>query len=155
MRCPGDGYAAGFADLLQARRDIDAVAEDVIALDGDIAQVNPNAEADGSLVGDAVVPLDHTFLNADAAFDGGDNAGKLQQQAIAHRLDDAPAMFGDQGVDQFGAVRAQSAERTGFVRTHKTRIADNVSGYDGREPALGPLRHGGSVAVATCGIIER
>ena len=101
MRGAGDSNSASFSDLLQSRRNIDAVAEYVVALDDDITQVHADPEADGVLVGDAAVAFGHACLNADAAFDGGDDTWELQQQPVAHRLDDATALFGDQGIDQF------------------------------------------------------
>ena len=49
----GDTNTANLADLLQARRDVDAVAEDIITLDDDVAQVHADAKADGVFGGAA------------------------------------------------------------------------------------------------------
>ncbi len=43
------------------------------------------------------VALDHQLLDRDRAFDGGDDGGKLQQQPVAHRLDDAAAPLATSG----------------------------------------------------------
>ena len=42
----GDRNAARFGDAFDPRRDVDAVAEDVLALDDDIADVDPDPEPD-------------------------------------------------------------------------------------------------------------
>ena len=41
-----DGDAAGFGELLQSCRDVDAVAEDVVFFDDDVAEIDSDAELD-------------------------------------------------------------------------------------------------------------
>ena len=45
-----DADAAGFGQRLQPRRDVDAIAEDVVAVDDDVADIDADAELD-ALVG--------------------------------------------------------------------------------------------------------
>ena len=75
----------------QPRRDVDAVAQNVVALDQHIAEVDADAIDDALGLRNVGVALGHQLLDRDRAFDGGDDGGKLQQQPVAHRLDDAPA----------------------------------------------------------------
>jgi hypothetical protein len=44
------------------------------------------------------------LLDFDGTLHGLDDAGELDQRAVAHQLDDAAAMRGDLGVDQFLSV---------------------------------------------------
>jgi hypothetical protein len=70
---------------------------------------------------------------------------KLDQQAIASRLDDTPAMFRYHCVGYY-AVFAQNAGGACFVETHQPRIASHVGGHFRRQPASDPvwllLHHG-------------
>ena len=54
------------------------------------------------------------------------NGGKLQQQAIPHRLDDAATIIGYQRVNQFRPVFAQGIERAGLIHAHQARITDHI-----------------------------
>ena len=93
--CARDQHAARVAKALQPRRDVHAVAENVVALDQDVAEVDAEAIEDAFVLGRVGVTLDHQRLDRDCAFDGGDDGGKLHQKPIAHRLDDAAAVVGD------------------------------------------------------------
>src|SRR3546814_15017562 len=44
--CPGQADAAGLGQALQAGRDVDAVAVDIVVLVDDVAEVDADAEAD-------------------------------------------------------------------------------------------------------------
>ena len=60
----------------------------------------------------SAIPL----LHLDRAAHRIDDAGKLDQQAVAGGLDDAAAVLGDLGVDELGADRLQRGERAFLVR---------------------------------------
>ena len=51
----------------------------------------------------------HLALHLDRAAHRIDDAGELDQQAVAGGLDDAAAMLGDFGVDKFAPQRLQAA----------------------------------------------
>jgi hypothetical protein len=70
------------------------------------------------------------------AGNGIDNAGELDQQAIAHEFDDPPSMLGDEGFENLFAQFGQAAKRSGFVRPHKAGIADNIGGKNGSQSAF-------------------
>ena len=52
-----DADAAGFRDALKPRRDVDAVPEDVVALDQDVTEVDPDPEEHTLVFRDILVPL--------------------------------------------------------------------------------------------------
>ena len=85
-------------------------------------------------LGDFGVALRHQLLNRDRAFDGRDDGGKLQQQPVARRANDAPAFLDDQrprGV----AMLAHRLRRPRLVLAHQARVADDVDGEDRGEAA--------------------
>ena len=70
----------GSASAFEPRRDVDAVAEDVVVLDDDVAQVDADAELDALVGRDAGVALGHLALHLDGAAHRVDDAGELDQQ---------------------------------------------------------------------------
>jgi hypothetical protein len=74
------------------------------------------------------------FLDRDRTFDCGDDRGKLQENAIARRLDQPPAE-GAHDRRRRLAPLTDDFRRAGLVRTHHARIADHVGGEDRREAA--------------------
>src|SRR5581483_12404358 len=57
-----DADAAGFAQRLQPRGDVDAVAENVVAVDDDVADIDPDAEHDLLVFGNGRVAALHRAL---------------------------------------------------------------------------------------------
>ncbi len=86
----------GSAQRLQARGDIDAIAVDVVALDDDFAEIDADAIADPLVLADSVRLRVASWI-AMRAIDRGNDAGELHQRAVAHQLEDAPAVLATQG----------------------------------------------------------
>ena len=132
----GAGYQhpAGFADSLQTRRDIDPLAKDVVAFDQHVAEMNADAIDDALALRRFGVSLDHQSLDCGRAFHRVDHGRKLQQQPVAHRLDDTPA-----------PVRHERSRRVPMlpndprcpclILPHEAGIADDVDGHDRGELA--------------------
>ena len=81
---PGPAYP------FQPRGDVDPVAQNVVALYQDVAEIDAYAIHDALGLGCLGGALDHQLLDGDSAFDGSDNRRKFQQQAVAGCLDDRP-----------------------------------------------------------------
>ena len=65
------------------------------------------------------------------------------QGTVAHELDDAPPVLGDERVDELPAVCLEALERAGLVALHQPAVADHVGRQDGGQPPLDPrCRHG-------------
>ena len=79
----------------------------------------------------------HCPLNVDGAAHRVDNAGKLNQQAVAGGLDDPPAMLVDFRVGDFAPDRLERKERSLFVLAHQPGIADDIGRQNCRQPAFG------------------
>ena len=62
------------------------------------------------------------------ALDRIDRAPELDQRAVPGELDDAAAVFRDQGLDEFLAMGLEARVRARFVRAHQPAIADHVGG---------------------------
>ena len=84
-----------FCERLQPGGDIDAVAEDILVLDDDVAEIDPNPEPDAVVLGYVGLAVDHRPLQFHRTAHRVDDAWEFRQQAIAGILDDAPGMLGD------------------------------------------------------------
>ena len=129
-----DQHAARLANALQPRRDVDAVAQNVVALDQHVAEIDADAIDDALRLRRLGVALDHQLLDRDRAFDGGDDGGKLQQQPVARRLDDAAAEARHDRPRRL-AMLAHRPRRPRLVLAHQARVADDVDGEDRGEAA--------------------
>ena len=120
----------GCGDAFEARRDIHAVAEDVVALDDDVAEIDADAELDAPVLRHIGVALAHAALDLGGAGDRVHHARELHQHAVAGELDDAPLVLGDLGVDQLVAMRLERGKRAGLVSAHEAAVADHVGGQE-------------------------
>ena len=131
-----DRDAADRRQRLQPRGDVDAFAVDVVALDDDVAEIDADAIADALRFGALRLGARRRLLDRQRAVDGGDHAREFDQRAVAHQLDDAPAVRGDAGIEDPASVDLQPFERAGLVGLHQAAVADDVGGKDRGQFAL-------------------
>src|ERR671934_43463 len=124
---------------LQTRSDIDAVAVNILVVDDDVTDVETDAKLDTPFRRDLDVALGDLPLDVDRAAYRIDDAGKLDQDAIARGLDDAPAMLRDFWIDDRASVAFEGRQRAFFIQTHQPGIACDIPRENGREPALDPF----------------
>ena len=132
----GDADPAGLGQPLQAGGDVDAVAENIVALDDDVAEVDADAVADADVLAPLRLPLGHRLLDPGGRGDRVDDAGELDQHPIARGLDDAAVVFGDCRVDHLVAVRPLARQGARLVRLHEPGVPDHVGRQHGRQPTF-------------------
>ena len=88
-----DENAARRAKLLKARRHVHAVAEEIIAFDHHVAEIDADTEYYAALGRSLALMRGDTGLNGHGASNGIDDGVELNQGAIAHELDDASLML--------------------------------------------------------------
>src|SRR6516164_6004325 len=132
---PADADPARLGQRFQPRRDIDAVAINIVVVEDDVAEIDPDAELDAPRLPDLGVALGHPLLQLDRTAHRVDDAGKLDQQPVAGGLDDTPPMLFDLGIRDLTADRLQRGERPFLVRPHQPRIAGDIGGKDRGETA--------------------
>jgi hypothetical protein len=132
---PADEDTARVGQRLQARGDVDAVAEDVVAVDDDVADVDADAKRDPIVDRNIRIAFRHAALDVDRAHDGIDHAWEFEQQAVAGRLDDPAAVFGDPGVDQRPQMQLERRQRPALVATHQAGEADDIGRDNRRQPS--------------------
>ena len=84
----------------EPRGDVHTVTVDVTAILDDVAEIDPNTKLNALLFRYSGVAFSHLVLNLDRAAHRVDNACELDEQPVAGRLDDAPAMLFDFGVSE-------------------------------------------------------
>ncbi len=77
------------------------IATKVVALDDHLAQIDANAELDPPVYWFISVTFGHVFLDFDGALDCIDDARELDEQTVAHGLDNAASAARDGRLDQF------------------------------------------------------
>jgi hypothetical protein len=85
------------------------------------------------------IALDHAVLHLDGTANGIDHTSELNEDAIAHPLNDAAMMHCDGGIDQIAAERAQPGKRPVLVGTRKLAVPGYVRRENCRE--FPHLRH--------------
>jgi len=141
---PADADTARLGERLHAGRDIDAVAEDVVAIDDYVTEIDPDPEPDPALLGHLRLAVNHPALDLDRTAHGINNARKLRQEAVACVLDYPTPVLRDLRIDQLLEVPLQPIVRPLLVRAHQPRVSRDVSGQDRGEAA--GLAHSASPA---------
>jgi hypothetical protein len=106
----GDVDRARLSDAFQPRRDVHTVSQDVVPVDDNLVKIDSNAELDSLIARDIPVAIGYPALNCSSRFDCRDDAWKLDEDAVAGRLDDSPTMFGDFGIYDFLAMPLEGSQ---------------------------------------------
>jgi hypothetical protein len=118
LRVVRDADAAGLCDPLQTRSDVDAVTEDIVIIDDNVADVNADAKFDPDILRHIGILSGHAVLDLYCASRGIDGAGKLYQHTVAGRLNYPASMCGDRGIDNRLSEGLEPGQRAFLVRTH-------------------------------------
>jgi len=89
--------------MASSRGDVDAVAEDIVALDDNVAQINPDPEFDPPLLNAGGLARGSRPLHRDGTAYGVDDAGELDEHPVAGGLKDTAAVFGNRRIDELAA----------------------------------------------------
>src|SRR6185437_1682904 len=128
--------AARIGQRLQPRRYIDAVSENVITVEDNVAHIDADTEFDPQVSRHEDVAFGHAALDINRATDRINHAHELHEYTVACRLDDPAAMFSDLGVDEFLTMRLKLAERAFVIYPHQPAIACNIACENRCQPAV-------------------
>lgn len=126
---PGNTYARRSGDLLQARSDIDPVAEQIVSRHDDVAEIDPDAKLQAAFRGQ-ILHIEKTALDFHRAADRLNRAWKLGDETIAGTAEDAAAMV----THQFGnppPAPLERAKRVFFVKRCEAAEAGDIGRKDG------------------------
>jgi hypothetical protein len=97
----GDADTARLRQPLQPRRYIDAIANEVVALDHHVAEINADAKLHPVAFGQAGSQGRHGLLDFHCRTHRFDRAGELRNNAVAGACEYSAFMLADQPGDQF------------------------------------------------------
>src|SRR5262249_11310149 len=117
--------AAALGQALKARRDIDAVAVESLALDDDVAEVDADAKAPPPRSRELGVARLELALDVDRALHGVDDARELREHVVAGRIDDPSAVAGHRRGDH-RAILGDRAHGRQLVVAHEAAVAFDV-----------------------------
>ena len=135
-----DADAAGLGEHLETRRDVDAIAKNIVVLDDHVAQIDADAELDPPRRRHIGIAPRHPALDFGCACHRVYDAMEFHQHAVAGRLDDTAPVLGNGGINELKAMGLEARKRPRLVDLHQPAIADHVGGKDCGEPSLGSGR---------------
>jgi hypothetical protein len=116
---------------LQAGRDIDGIAKEIVALNHDIANVHPDAEPHLLTGRSTLVLLGYGVLNLDSTLHGIHGACEICDETVTRRVEDPTTMRGDQVIDD-DPVGSEEAKGADLISAHKAAVAFDIRCEDRR-----------------------
>jgi hypothetical protein len=132
---PAKADPAGLGERLQTRRDIHPMPEDVVLLNNDIAEIDPDAKRDALIFGRFGVALSYPPLQLDGTTHRIDYACKLGQEAVASVLYDPAPVLRDLRINDLPEVAFEPFVRPLLIRAHEARVPRHIGGEDRGETA--------------------
>src|SRR5262249_27379823 len=105
----------------------------------DVAQIDPDAKPDVPVLGNPGIALLHAALYLDGAARRIEDAAELDQEAVAHHLEDAAVMLGDRWIEELAAVLLQGTHRPLLIGLHQPAVAHHIGCQYGGKPTLNAL----------------
>src|SRR5262249_42593889 len=126
----GDADRARTGESLKAGGDVDAITENVAAVDDDIAEIDTDSEFETPVGRHGPVDAASRLLDLDGAVQRLNDTGKTREEAVARRANDPPAVRRDQRVDSTAEL-AEPSMRARFVLAHQAAEADDICMQNG------------------------
>ena len=132
---PRDADPARLRKGFQPRRDIDSIAEEIVALNHDVAHVNADAEPHLLSGRYSRILFGDGFLHRDGALHRIHCAREVSDETISRRVENSATMRGDQAIGD-SPVLGQGPKRRDLISPHHAAVALHISGKDRGELAF-------------------
>src|SRR5882672_9689907 len=116
----------------------------IITLDDHIAQIDADSEIEAALGQEPRIALSLGALHADGTAQSVNHTVELDEQAVAHSLDQPAMMFRERGLENLMQVGLKAHACALLIRLAQAAIAGDVCDQDGGEPPLHPLVRAGA-----------
>jgi hypothetical protein len=136
----GNQDSAGGGQRLQARGNVDPIAEQRGAFPDDIAEMHANPQRHATVRKKRLVLFVDRLLDGLCATNGIDGAGELRHQAIADTAEFPAVEFLDEPIED-RAANVEGGECSFVVHAHQAAVAHYVSCHN-RGDLSSVLRHG-------------
>ena len=111
----GHAHPARFGDALKAGSNIDTITKDIVILNDNITDVNPDAKFNPLDLRYIDIVFGHATLNFDRAAYGIHDAAELDESAVPGVLDDTSAMISDFWIEKRRSESFQLRQRAFFI----------------------------------------
>jgi len=98
VNAPRDADPARVRQALQARGDVDAIAENISVLQHDVADIDSDAELHSTVFFEVVVRVSQFILDFDRALDSRQGAAERRKDAVAGRSANSSLVLRDQTI---------------------------------------------------------
>jgi hypothetical protein len=130
-----DADCTGLGQRFEPGGDVNAVTEDIAAVDDYVAEIDADAHLQPAFERHRVVDGVRRPLHLDGAAQRVDDTCKIRQQAVSGGADDSPPMRCDQRVDGAAQLPERSM-RAGLVLAHQPAEPDHIRMQNGGELPL-------------------
>ncbi len=124
---------------LQPCRHVDAIAVEIVAFDDQVAEMQPDAENNGGVLGLILIGFGHYLLELNSGAKRINSAGKLDQRTVARQFDQPPAMTRQNWLQPFRPMGLQPGQGAVLIPAHQPRVAHDIRRKDGRQSPYNPL----------------
>ena len=133
----GHEDAAWLRQRLEPRRDVDAVAIEVAALDHHVAEVDSDAKDDPPILGQPWLAASMASCSATAHSTASTALANSTSTPSPITLTMRPRCLAISGLEDVPSTGLEGGQRTGLVRLHEAAVADHIGGQNGGKTALG------------------
>ena len=92
-----------------------------------------------AVLGHPRIALDHPALDFDGTARRVEHAIELDQEAVAHHLENAPAMLHDGWIEKLAAVQTKRTHRPFFIGLHEPAVTHDIRSQYSRQTTLNLL----------------
>ena len=135
----GHADPARFGDALKAGSNIDTITKDIVVFNDNIADVNADAKFNPLDLRYIDIVFGHAALNFVGTSHGVNDAGKLDESAVAGVLDDASVMLSDFRIEKRLSKSFQLRQRAFFVDPYQAARARDICRQNSCQPPLNVL----------------
>src|SRR5437879_1543373 len=127
----------------RASSDIHGVAEEIVALNDDVTDVDADPKPH-LLTGRSIsILLVYGFLHRDGTLQGIHGAGEIGDETVARRVEDPTAMRGDQAIDD-DPIRGEGPKGADLIEPHQAAVRLDIGCENRGELSFDPLGFQGS-----------
>jgi hypothetical protein len=121
----GNANSALLAQSRRPGRDIHGIAEKVVALHHDVADVHPDPKSH-LLIGRSIqIRLRYGFLHVNSTLHRVNGTGEIGDETAASRVKDPTTIRGDQGIDD-GPIRGEGTKGADLILPHQAAVALDI-----------------------------